>query len=330
MFGETLGNRIGAIKRLPHDQNDSLVWKEAADGTFTVKRGCIATQRLWKQVWGKEVHSRHSMMIWRVITGCVPTGDKLGFVGDLSCPFCDNNLETECPCARALWFSGPFPMCFGEGSGDSPKRRLSWILSSLPTELVDRVFTFIGCLFEGIWNARNEFLFKECLILANADLDMGQSITAEVPRGAIGSNGQAFCVTDASWKDGVAGLAVGVLERQSNTSWWFARNATASSAAEAELLAIQWALQIAGQRDFKSFACASDAKVLVSALNERKFPPMWTLKPLALEPLSLDPKDSLQVVSSHHHALIIHRHIVVNFDPLYGASSTNKGASRQT
>ncbi|KAF4347072.1 hypothetical protein G4B88_009995 [Cannabis sativa] len=244
MFGETLGNRIGAIKRLPHDQNDSLVWKEAADGTFTVKRGCIATH-------------------------------------------------------------GPFPMCFGEGSGDSPKRRLSWILSSLPTELVDRVFTFIGCLFEGIWNARNEFLFKgkrvnieivrccilrryaECLILANADLDMGQSITAEVPRGAIGSNGQAFCVTDASWKDGVAGLAVGVLERQSNTSWWFARNATASSAAEAELLAIQWALQIAGQREFKWFACASDAKVLVSALNERKFPPMWTLKPLALEVLNL-------------------------------------------
>ncbi|KAF4388487.1 hypothetical protein F8388_012464 [Cannabis sativa] len=146
MFGESLGQRIGEIKRLPPDQKDTLVWKDAADGTFTVKRGYFA--------------------MLQVIMGCVPTRDKLGFVGDQSCPICDDSLETafhlfwECPCARALWFSGPFPMCFGEGNGDSPKGRLSWILSSMPPDLVTQIITFIGCLFEGIWNARNEFLIK--------------------------------------------------------------------------------------------------------------------------------------------------------------------------
>uniref|UniRef100_A0A803NK38 Reverse transcriptase domain-containing protein n=1 Tax=Cannabis sativa TaxID=3483 RepID=A0A803NK38_CANSA len=176
MFGESLGQRIGEIKRLPPDQKDTLVWKDAADGTFTVKRGYFAML---------------------------------------------------------------------QGNGDSPKGRLSWILSSMPPDLVTQIITFIGCLFEGIWNARNEFLIKgksvdiegvRCFILkrytkslltANEDCDWVHiSTPAELQRRGIGSNVEAFCVTDASWKDGVLGGGWCYGER-TNRHGGFARNTTA-------------------------------------------------------------------------------------------------------
>ncbi|KAF4349033.1 hypothetical protein G4B88_028040 [Cannabis sativa] len=61
----------------------------------------------------------------------------------------------------------------------------------------------------------------------------------------------------------------------------------ASSAAEAELLAIQWAMQLAIQRGFKFYAGASDAKVVIDALKKQRCPPIWQLRPLALEVLNL-------------------------------------------
>ncbi|KAF4355383.1 hypothetical protein G4B88_020419 [Cannabis sativa] len=162
-----------------------------------------------------------------------------------------SDLETtihifwDCPCARALWFNNPFPICFGEGSGNSVKGRLERILSTLPRDLTDRFLSYTGCLFEGIWKARNEYLFKgglvnievvrssilrrysEYLVFVNAEVEIGHSVPSDVPR------------------------------------------------------------RLTGQKGYKSFASASHAKVLIKALNERKCPPMWTLKPLAMEVLNL-------------------------------------------
>ncbi|KAF4360221.1 hypothetical protein G4B88_005187 [Cannabis sativa] len=225
MFGDVLGERIGTINRIPQDNSNLVVWKEASDGRFTVKRGYNATLggvsledgNLWKKVWGKKVHYRHSVMIWRAVMGCVPTRDRLDFVGDKSCPLCDGSSESalyifwECHCARALWFSSPFPLCYGAG---------------------------FGCFFEGIWKARNDFLFKGGLV----------DISVE-------SN---------------AGLAVGLLDRRNHESFWYAKYDQASSAAETELLAIKWALHLAEQKGFYSFAGASDAKLFIILLLRKK------------------------------------------------------------
>uniref|UniRef100_A0A803PTE2 Reverse transcriptase n=1 Tax=Cannabis sativa TaxID=3483 RepID=A0A803PTE2_CANSA len=249
MFGDVLGERIGTINRIPQDNSDLVVWKEASDGRFTVKRGYNATLggvsledgNLWKKVWGKKVHYSHSVMIWRAVMGCVPTRDRLDFVGDKSCPLCDGSSESalhifwECHCARALWFSSPFPLCYGAGFGNSVKERTPAVADGR--------------------------------VLCNSN--------------------DVFCVSDASWKESNAGLAVGLLDRRNHESFWYAKYDQASSAAETELLAIKWALHLAEQKGFYSFAGASDAKVLINALNDQKCPPMWKLRPLAMEVLNL-------------------------------------------
>uniref|UniRef100_A0A803NI92 Reverse transcriptase zinc-binding domain-containing protein n=1 Tax=Cannabis sativa TaxID=3483 RepID=A0A803NI92_CANSA len=84
MFGDVLGERIGKINRLPHDNSDLVVWKEASDGRFTsrwVMRPLLGHSHedgiSLKKVWSKNVHYRHSVMIWRAVMGCVPTRDRL-------------------------------------------------------------------------------------------------------------------------------------------------------------------------------------------------------------------------------------------------------------
>ncbi|KAF4347561.1 hypothetical protein G4B88_009756 [Cannabis sativa] len=227
---------------------DLVVWKEASDGRFTVKSGYEATFGgsshedgiLLKKVWSKNVHYRHSVMIWRAVMGCVPTRDRLEFVGDKSCRLCDGAIESalhifwECHCARALWFSSPFPISYGTGNG--------------------------------IWKARNECLFRgglvgialirssimrryyEYLMLEDADDIAQRKNVLRSPAAADGrvlcNSTDVFCMTDASWKE-----------------------------AEAEIMAIKWALELAEQKGFQSFAGASDAKVLINALNVRQCPP---------------------------------------------------------
>ncbi|KAF4395967.1 hypothetical protein F8388_013136 [Cannabis sativa] len=245
MFGDVLGERIGKINRLPHDNSDLVVWKEASDGRFTVKSGYEATFGgsshedgiLLKKVWSKNVHYRHSVMIWRAIMGCVPTRDRLEFVGDKSCRLCDGAIESalhifwECHCARALWFSSPFPISYGTGN--------------------------------------------------DAD-DIAQR--RNVLRSPAAADGRVLCnSTDTHLGRRVRWV---LLDRRNNSSFWYAKYDQASSAAEAEIMAIKWALELAEQKGFQSFAGASDAKVLINALNVRQCPPMWTLKPLSMEVIS--------------------------------------------
>uniref|UniRef100_A0A803QNY7 Reverse transcriptase n=1 Tax=Cannabis sativa TaxID=3483 RepID=A0A803QNY7_CANSA len=311
------------ITRLPFRTNDTIVWKEASDGRFTVKRGYEANLgdsscedgKLWKKVWGKEIHFRHSVMIWRVIMGCIPTRDRLSFITGKNCLLCDGACESaihifwECHCARALWFSSPFPICCENGSAISVKEWLVWALERIPMELNDQFLCFTGCLFEGIWKARNNLLFKgklvdiatvresilrrynEYLLLATTKeiTEIKRvSIRPAVTNGSGWDNAtDVFCMTDASWKDGRAGIAVGLLDRRQGKTFWFAKFLQSSSPAEAELLAIKWAMELAAERGCQSFAGASDAKVLIEALVARQCPPLWKLKSLALEFLNL-------------------------------------------
>uniref|UniRef100_A0A803QPG7 Reverse transcriptase domain-containing protein n=1 Tax=Cannabis sativa TaxID=3483 RepID=A0A803QPG7_CANSA len=272
MFGDMLGTRIGNIARLPFGTNDTIVWKEAGDGRFTVKRGYEAT------------------------------------LGDSSIEDAIH-IFWECHCARALWFSSPFPICCEVGSAISVKEWLGWALERIPNELNDQFLCFTGCLIEGIWKARNEFLFKGKLvdiatvresILRRYNEYRLLATTKEITetkrvtvRPAVrngsgwGNSTDVFCMTDASWKDGRAGIAVGLLDRRQGKTFWFAKFLQSSSPAEEELLAIKWAMELAAGRGFQSFAGASDAKVLIDALEARQCPPLWKLKPLALEVLNL-------------------------------------------
>ncbi|KAF4390574.1 hypothetical protein F8388_006071 [Cannabis sativa] len=277
MFGDELGERIAKINRLPVAHTDMLVWKEATDGKFSVKKAYEATQesvpdgdiKLWKKVWNSKLHYRHSFIIWRAISGCLPTRDRLGFVRDKSCLLCGEEVETavhvlwDCNCARALWFCSPFAINGAVGGGDSVKGRVNWLLDRIPNDQTNELLSFMGCLFQGLWKNRNCNLVKGCLpnilqlresiqrrYLEALDMlrreEVGVRLIPSVKnRGVVDMCVDVFAVSDAAWKNGRAGLAVGLLDRRDSSCKWFTKQVPASSAAEAELLAIQWAVLMA-------------------------------------------------------------------------------------
>uniref|UniRef100_A0A803PNP5 Reverse transcriptase n=1 Tax=Cannabis sativa TaxID=3483 RepID=A0A803PNP5_CANSA len=320
MFGPHVGELIGKINRLPIHCNDMLIWKNAQDGMFTTKRAYAESMELvggqrnkqWATIWDGNLHPRVSMTLWRVFSGAIPVKGKLNFLTDKGCCLCDSEMESikhlfwDCPFARALWFSGPFPV----GSRDSGHQGLSDIVCESGVQLKgeDRVnfFTFVGCLFDTIWYSRNSSIFKsnkvdimqarlkmlqrmEDLLSAQRSAqraDHGRTIpTARVWE--IPSDTQGLLITDASWKEGKAGIAVGCQDRQSGKWLWSAKRIEAASAMEAEASAIFWALQLSRESGFRSIAIASDALLLVQALIMRRLPPCWKTRTMATKIWSL-------------------------------------------
>uniref|UniRef100_A0A803Q0W2 RNase H type-1 domain-containing protein n=1 Tax=Cannabis sativa TaxID=3483 RepID=A0A803Q0W2_CANSA len=173
----------------------------------------------------------------------------------------------DCHCARAIWFSSPFAC---NGGGDlgftvTVKDRIKWMLTRLPNELKFNFLNFLGSLVEGVWKARNDWMFRgkginiaavrcailrkyaECLMAGEPDSEICTSIRQVRASGKINNETEVIGVCDASWKDGEAGLAVGLLETSGNKVFWFAKKEKADSAAEAEFKAIRWVMDLATQ-----------------------------------------------------------------------------------
>uniref|UniRef100_A0A803Q7F2 RNase H type-1 domain-containing protein n=1 Tax=Cannabis sativa TaxID=3483 RepID=A0A803Q7F2_CANSA len=91
-------------------------------------------------------------------------------------------------------------------------------------------------------------------------------------RKKISESTKTVCITDASRKDGVAGISVGLLDRDSGRWSWKARRISASSLEEGELQAISWALRLGIDSNLSLVAIISDALLLVQALEKKKFP----------------------------------------------------------
>uniref|UniRef100_A0A803PMJ8 Reverse transcriptase domain-containing protein n=1 Tax=Cannabis sativa TaxID=3483 RepID=A0A803PMJ8_CANSA len=308
IFGQQMGDRICKITRLPCDYNDMLIWKSAQDGRFTTKRAYLelvklnTTQRSvkWEMIWNNKLHPRVSMMLWRVLAGCIPVRANMKFLSDKGCVLCDGELEStkhlfwDCPFARALWFSGPFPV----GSMNSGDHDLSQIVGHLGDQCKEeergKFLTFVGTLFDTIWFSRNAVFFRgnqanvmsaihkmlhkmEEFISVQGNFqdcnDLHQFSREKV--WCVPNAVHGFFVTDASWKEGRAGIAVGCQDRQSGKWLWSAKAMDADSAMEAEALAVFWALQLGSECGFSSIAVASDALLLVQSLTALKLPPCW-------------------------------------------------------
>ncbi|KAM6583466.1 hypothetical protein CsatB_010468 [Cannabis sativa] len=308
IFGQQMGDRICKIKRLPCDYNDMLIWKNAQDGRFTTKRAYSELVKLntsqrsvkWEMIWNNKLHPRVSMMLWRVLGGCIPVRANMKFLSDKGCVLCDGELEStkhlfwDCPFARALWFSGPFPV----GNMNSGDHDLSQIVGHLRDQCKEeergKFLTFVGTLFDTIWFSRNAVFFRgnqvnvlsarhkmlhkmEEFISVQGNFqdcnDIHQISKEKV--WCVPNSVHGFFVTDASWKEGRAGIAVGCQDRQSGKWFWSAKAMDADSAMEAEALAIFWAMQLGSEYGFRSIAVASDALLLVQSLTARKLPPCW-------------------------------------------------------
>ncbi|KAF4390029.1 hypothetical protein F8388_002971 [Cannabis sativa] len=168
----------------------------------------------------------------RVAADCIPTHDKPPFIRDKSCLFCETECESirhvfwECPFAKPLWFSCLFPI-----------------------RIDCKFLEFTGCLFDGIWRAGNESLFK------------GKAVDIHNTRSNILRRFQELNQIQLGSLSNVSDKRHGKVTDMRTGRWtWYAKQNHASSVAEGKMQAIRWAFQLGLAAKAESIAIASNAK----------------------------------------------------------------------
>uniref|UniRef100_A0A803PAG2 Isopropylmalate dehydrogenase-like domain-containing protein n=4 Tax=Cannabis sativa TaxID=3483 RepID=A0A803PAG2_CANSA len=103
LFGTDMGDRISKIQIVMNVDCDTLIWKDSLVGKFNVKGAYWVDQKarfgnsnvLWRWIWDSEVHPRLSLMIWRVCSNSLSTGDKFLSLEENSCLVCHSAPETS-------------------------------------------------------------------------------------------------------------------------------------------------------------------------------------------------------------------------------------------
>uniref|UniRef100_A0A803Q029 Reverse transcriptase domain-containing protein n=1 Tax=Cannabis sativa TaxID=3483 RepID=A0A803Q029_CANSA len=306
VFGNDLGKRIFDIPRLPYSSQDSIVWKCNGNGNFSVKSAYHLDQEhrfnnrreIWRWIWNPGIYPRFAIMLWRVISDCIPTKDKLHFLLEKDCLLCDVEVESsvnifkDCPLVRAIWFTGPYPCLSSQIPGNDMLNFLENLVKDLPKSTRIEALKVAGCIFSEVWFARNSNRTKGKLMDSNEILarvhhkfkefspNLQDTIgAAQSSTTFSGPTNQVFpnnyMITDASWSQNVAGLATLSINR-SEAKWEVKTiKEKAISPMDAKIQAILMAITWAKDQGWEDITIFSDAQVVVNALNNSLCPPDW-------------------------------------------------------
>uniref|UniRef100_A0A803Q763 Reverse transcriptase n=1 Tax=Cannabis sativa TaxID=3483 RepID=A0A803Q763_CANSA len=310
LFGSELGNKISSIQIDRNGDSDTLIWKDSDVGRFSVKGAYWLDQKsrfgesskLWKWIWYSKVHPRLSLMIWRAISGSLPTGDRIMAMENNTCPICHLAPETpvhlfcRCSFAVALWFSSPMPVRMDNIPANSLSEVIFNLIENLDSEGRNRMLCCTGIVIDCIWKFRNSLVHPPSVVpcLDNIRRDINIRFP-ELSNGELGDSALILpgltnpkfpalrsdkcLMVDGSFLDGKYGCAMVALEQKS-THWWYGKSSGACDMSlEAELKAVIFGLQWATSKGWDNFTLLSDSKILVEAINLRKSP-HWKLTAL--------------------------------------------------
>ncbi|XP_060973630.1 uncharacterized protein LOC115725428 [Cannabis sativa] len=260
----------------------------------TKKRGLEKKDELWSWIWNSKVHPRMSLILWRVCSSVLPTGDKFLPLEANTCPVCHMapesaiHLFAKCSFATALWFSSPMPIRIDRVAGANMQEVIHNLCSSFDFSLRPKLLNCIGVILDCIWNTRNKVYdsvdympnvnlirgevfsrVSELCQVVEANLSLSNNHEGETsPR--ISTN--TFIMVDGSFKDGTYGCAMVALDKGYMEWWQCTSSGEGESALEAEMQAILVSLQWAFLQQWDNFTIISDSKVLVEAIRAKKAP----------------------------------------------------------
>ncbi|XP_060972644.1 uncharacterized protein LOC133038494 [Cannabis sativa] len=305
VFGGELGSRILNIPRLPQSQGNRLVWKFSQKGHFSVKKAYEMDQQhrfgeynlIWKLIWHPKIHPRVSLFLWRCCNDALPLRTKLSFVKEKDCFFCQAEVEDglhlfrDCPFTMCLWFAGLYSCRVNCIPGENLKVFLLNLLQRSMGEDSHKMLLYIGYLVEEVWFQRNQmrFIGKTDLtkdLIAQINVKFCEMVEVSDERESFELNRVEFSgkprkdydfifMTNESWKDCSAGLAV-VLIHKSSGMWTTNYCCTITVfALDAEIQAMLLVLNWAKGESWDNIAIISDASFAVVAFEARECPPAW-------------------------------------------------------
>lgn len=162
-------------------EHERLIWAPSTSGKFSVKSAyklliqeCLSTspqfpKKLWQLVWSSNLHTRHALLLWKMISHVIPTLDRLNQripLDDTNCYLCGNMLESvdhlalKCPLSRLLWWLSPWNIKLDNFRDMEFPQWVMLILSPsdiFPLEKEDRnkMIQFLPVMLERVWLTRN-------------------------------------------------------------------------------------------------------------------------------------------------------------------------------
>uniref|UniRef100_A0A803NU84 RNase H type-1 domain-containing protein n=1 Tax=Cannabis sativa TaxID=3483 RepID=A0A803NU84_CANSA len=219
-------------------------------------------------------------MLWRVWNETLPTNSRLPFIVDKDCSFCANHEESylhlfrDCAFVKAVWFAGVFP-CLAEHI------------------LRNSVIHFVETFLDDSTPAKSEAIVGKILTSYSNFSSFGEDqnncegLSFVEEQGMYRDKVDFVFLTDVSWFDDTAGLAV-VMINLANNSWAYStQQVRAESTMEAETRAIQCALEWTIQNSWSKIYILSDCQEVLRALDQKKCPLDWGFLNLSLLVLDL-------------------------------------------
>ncbi|KAM6595220.1 uncharacterized protein LOC115719078 [Cannabis sativa] len=268
LFGREKGERILSISLSNRLGRDTLIWKEARDGKFSVKGAYWFEQQgrfnsnneIWRLTWDGKMHPRQSIFLWRLCVGALPTKDKYAGESNQECVLCGfccesaDHLFMQCPLSRALWLGAPLPVKSNEVSGENLMMKVLTLVKGLSKDLRLQAMVSFAAVCDTVWNQRNAIIHGgKC-----GDIP---SLLTEVWRKFVDFGGDK--VGEVS--DSRSHLVTRPLVPKEG-----------SSSLEAEMSAIGLAVEVIVQKEWVGAVILSDCQVAVTAFAKRKCPD-WKL-----------------------------------------------------
>uniref|UniRef100_A0A803NWY4 Reverse transcriptase n=1 Tax=Cannabis sativa TaxID=3483 RepID=A0A803NWY4_CANSA len=283
-----LGQHLGRLKILHHADQDRLIWRDATDGSFSVKQTYLSLIKprlglvnpLWSKIWKAPLQERVKFFLWKVGMNILPCGTRIQAIFGTTrrCVLCNDaedsllHLFFHCPFARAC---------------------------VVPIRLDAVRFTqFAALLCYSLWETRNRAFhdgslprpmdvlaktvklveeFRQALVINSESVLENFGECRAIPHEPRDFN---FYV-DAAVRGNEAYLAVVVFDRTGGFVDALSAKAAVNSALEAECLALCHAFSLCSSWGCVEANFFSDCLQLVTALNKNTIP-VWHLSHLFL------------------------------------------------
>ncbi|KAL5551694.1 hypothetical protein UlMin_001870 [Ulmus minor] len=265
------------------------------------------SKETWLRMWShKYTLPRHKLNWWLIISNAIPTRDKLNslfYIDNVLCPICNAHAENSLhllffrDLSMRIWLASPWSLRSERIACQTPVEGLQflWNVEDSDNHLAEHelgnrnIVFFASVLFDLIWKYRNSVTHGAAhsspYSILHSILKTYSSLVDSFPRRTTGVTPswtpppfdwiKINC--DAALNDSGSSIACVARNDKADIIRWEARRIDLCSLLVAEALAVDMAIKMVVQANWRYICLASDSKIVIEALQIRNSDSPWSI-----------------------------------------------------
>lgn len=297
--------------------------KECYNFNICRKSSNLITNSL-RKLWKLRIHEHLKLFLWRILANVIPTQEviveKVG-KGDKDCPFCEAEVKTSlhifnrCPWVQAIAFGSKCGYCLDwwevnniqEMIHASIKPSLFPCFKGMDPHFV---IVFFSSLYYFVWFSRNHLIHQggwtveeavesfemQVFDFDDAGLENSQGLLNLTVASSSGENRQGWSLPSQAWLkinsdaaciNGGSSFAFVVIDNKEDVIEMASKPSGHTSAFEAELAALAWAVEYAVEKNQSNVFWSLVAVEVVKEILSKDDPKGWSSRYTLLQVRSL-------------------------------------------